>query len=227
MSPRLNVDSLCGGYGDTVVVDSVSFAIAPGEVLGVLGRNGAGKTTLCRLVTGALPLGGGRIEVDGEALGDVPAHRRRARGLGYLPQSQPAFDSLSVQENLSLAPSGCAPDAYFDRFPRLAQRSAQLAGTLSGGERKILGFVRAMCEDTCVLILDEPSEGVQPENIEHMAACILERAQAGASVVLCEQNIGLLRRVSDRFLGLETGRVAKYGTAEDISESDLRALVAL
>lgn len=227
MTSQFAVRNLSGGYGDTVVVKEVSLQVGRGEVLGVLGRNGAGKTTLARLVTGALPISAGEVLLNGRALQREPAHRRRALGLGYLPQTQVVFDTLNVRDNLSLTRTRCPPEAYYDRFPRLAQRQTQLAGTLSGGERKILGFVRAMIEDTDVVVLDEPSEGVQPENIELMAQCIRERADAGVSVILCEQNLGLIKRVADCCLCLETGCVVLDSAADLLSESDLRALIAL
>lgn len=137
------------------------------------------------------------------------------------------FDDLTVQENLNLGTNGKPPDRYFDLFPRLAERLKQPAGTMSGGERKILALVRAMIEDTTFIVLDEPTEGVQPENINRMADCLKERVAEGASVLLCEQNLNLLSDVSDWFLGLDSGRVTMTGSNASTTRKDLNAVLSL
>ncbi|MEM9604178.1 MAG: ATP-binding cassette domain-containing protein [Pseudomonadota bacterium] len=227
MTRGLVLETVCGGYGDTRVVHGMSGGVAPGEVLGVLGRNGAGKTTLARLASGALPLQAGSVRLDGRDLGRDPAHVRRRAGLGHMPQTGFVFDSLSVGDNLAIATTRGAPDAVLDCFPVLRERGAQPAGTLSGGERKLLGFARTILEDTAVVVLDEPSEGVQPENIERMAACLRARAAEGAAVLLLEQNVAFLHAVADRYLVVETGRVADEGAVADESLDSLRARVTL
>ena len=170
-APRLAFDNLSGGYGSTTIVRDLSGCAATGEVLCVLGRNGVGKTTLMKLLTGYLPCAQGRVLLgDTPVTGLDPAARRRA-GISYCPQVRPAFDDLSVRDNLTLmrANRRLAPfRGYFDRFPILERRLNQHAGTLSGGEKKMLSFVRGLAEDQPVILLDEPSEGVQWENILHM-----------------------------------------------------------
>ena len=227
MTALLEIEGLTGGYQDTNVVFDISLTVAAGGVLGILGRNGVGKTTLARLIQGSIAPAGGSIRLDGQRIDGLAAHARRRLGLGYMPQTAMVFDDLSVEENLTLGTNGRAADRYFDLFPRLAERLKQPAGTMSGGERKILAFVRAMMEDTRLIILDEPSEGVQPENIDHMATCLRERVHAGGGVLLCEQNLTLLSAVSDHFLGLDSGRVTMRGARETTTREDLLAVLTI
>lgn len=227
MTPLLDIDALTGGYRDTNVVFDLSTRIEQGQVLGVFGRNGVGKTTFARLVQGSLPPASGTIRLNGDAISGLRAHERRRLGIGCMPQTSMVFDDLTVRENLTLGTTGRAPEPYFDRFPRLAERLDQLAGTMSGGERKILAFVRTMIEDTQLLILDEPSEGVQPENIDHMAACIRERVTDGAGVMLCEQNLGFLTGVSDHYLGLDAGSVVLDKDKAQTTDAEIRAVLTL
>ena len=227
MTVLLEIDSLIGGYRDTNVVFDVSARIEAGSVLGVFGRNGVGKTTLARLVQGSLIAGAGDIRLEGSSVGTLPVHARRELGLGYMPQTSMVFDDLTVRENLNLGSNREAPDRYFERFPRLAERLDQPAGTMSGGERKILAFVRTMIEDTKLIVLDEPSEGVQPENIDHMADCLKERTAAGGGVLLCEQNLTFLTSISSWYLGLDAGTVVLDKPANEVSGADLRSILSL
>lgn len=227
MSVLMDIDALTGGYRDTNVIFDVSVRIEQGQVLGVFGRNGVGKTTLARLIQGSLPPASGTIRLNRTEISALRPHERRRLGIGYMPQTSMVFDDLTVRENLTLGQNGRTPDPYFDRFPRLVERLDQLAGTMSGGERKILAFVRTMLEDTQLIILDEPSEGVQPENIAHMADCIRQRTEDGASVFLCEQNLSLLRDVSDHFLGLDAGVVVLSKDKPQVTDAEIRAVLAL
>lgn len=227
MTVLLELSGLTGGYLDTHVLFDVSARIEAGTVLGVLGRNGVGKTTLCRLVQGVLPPFRGDIRLDERSVGGLAVHERRALGIGCMPQTAMVFDDLTVQENLELGRNREAPDRYFDRFPVLAQRLDQAAGTMSGGERKLLAFVRTMIENTRLIVLDEPSEGVQPENIEYMIECLRERVAAGAGVLLCEQNLGVLVSVSDWFLGLDAGSVVLNLPSAEASRDVLEEVLIL
>jgi len=227
MTALLEIDALTGGYRETNVLFDISAKIEAGHVLGVFGRNGVGKTTLCKLIKGGLVVDEGDIRLLGRSVAALPAHTRRHLGIGYMPQTSMVFDDLTVRENLSLGINRGTPERYFDRFPRLAERLDQPAGTMSGGERKILAFVRAMIENTSVLVLDEPSEGVQQENIVHMAECLKERSGAGAGILLCEQNLGLLTSVSSWYTGLDAGTVVLDKPANEASTAELRAVLSL
>ena len=154
-------EAITGGYGDTLVHRDLSLSVQGGEVLVVAGKNGCGKTTLARLLAGQNPLPAGRISLGAQDLSRQENWQRRAQGVVYMAQTQFVFDGLSVRENLALfetVPEELA--AYLDLFPRLRERQEQAAGTMSGGERKILGFVATLLQPGEVYILDEPSEGV-------------------------------------------------------------------
>ncbi len=179
--PLLSFAGVTGGYGATTVVRGVGGAVATGEACCVLGRNGVGKTTLMRLLTGHLPLQSGTVDFAGRSLDGLAPDRRHRLGLVYCPQERPVFDNLSVRDNLGLMePFDAHRHApLLAAFPILEARMDQSAGTLSGGERKILSFVRGVAETGRLLLLDEPSEGVQQENVERMAGFLREAKAAG------------------------------------------------
>lgn len=206
MTALLAISSLTGGYGETDVVFDVSLSVGPGEILGIFGRNGVGKSTLARLVQGSLAPSSGTLTFNGRDISALCAFKRRRLGIGYMPQTAMVFDDLTVRENLDLGMNANAVEPYFALFPRLEERLDQQAGTMSGGERKILSFVRAMIEDSTAIVLDEPSEGVQPENIRLMSDCLKERAESGAAIILIEQNLKFLCQTASRFVGMDSGR---------------------
>jgi ABC-type branched-subunit amino acid transport system ATPase component len=227
MTALLEIDGLTGGYHDTNVLFDVSLRIDTGKLLGVFGRNGVGKTTLARLVQGGIKPRNGELRYKGQSISKTTAYDRRHLGIGYMPQTSMVFDDLTVLENLTLGKTRLDPDHYFDQFPKLGERLYQQAGTMSGGERKILSFVRTLIEDTDLIILDEPSEGVQPENIEQMASCLQERVSDGAGIMLIEQNLGFLTKIADQYLGLDSGRTIYEGNAQDISVSQIRSFLTV
>lgn len=221
---RFAFEGVIGGYGSAEVVRGVDGAIAAGEVLCVIGRNGVGKTTLIKLLSGFLPCWHGRVLLDGRSIEGVAAAARRSLGITYCPQERPVFDDLSVRDNLTLMRAArdlgdFAP--YFERFPILARRLRQPGGTLSGGEKKILSFVRGLAEAQPLALLDEPSEGVQWENVLHMEALIAERKARGAAFVLVEQNLAFAERVADRYLVMDQGRVVLKGARAEIDRAQL------
>lgn len=215
------------GYGDTEILHGISGGVRKGEALGIFGRNGVGKTTLSRALTGEIPLYSGEITLAGKPISRSASFERRRRGISYMPQTNMVFDNLTVRENLSLANSKTSAESYFKVFPRLAERLDQQAGSMSGGERKILSFVRVMLEETEVVILDEPSEGVQPENIMNMQNCILDKQNAGVSIVLVEQNLSMLMDVADHFVGLDSGRTVFESVKEQCSREDLLKVLSV
>ena len=223
---RLTFDNLTGGYGSTTIVRGLSGGAAAGEVLCVLGRNGVGKTTLMKLLTGYLPCAAGRVLFgDTPITAHDPAARRRA-GITYCPQERPVFDDLSVRDNLTLMRDSrkLAPfRRYFDRFPILGRRLNQHAGTLSGGEKKMLSFVRGFAEDQPVILLDEPSEGVQWENILNMTALIDEKKSAGTALIVVEQNLAFAERIADHYLVMDQGRAMLEGSRSEIERSHVLA----
>ncbi|MEO6032939.1 MAG: ATP-binding cassette domain-containing protein [Burkholderiaceae bacterium] len=226
--PALAFDGLVAGYGDTVVLRGVNAVLQPGQVLGVLGRNGVGKTTLMRALAGFLPLMRGHVSLLGVDLARVPAQRRLAAGLAYAPQEDTVFTDLSVAENLRLHlnPRNAAEHAqryapYFEAFPRLLERARQRAGSLSGGERKLLSFTRTLALHVGVSLLDEPTEGVQPENIDRMSTLLRARCREGAAFVVVEQNLSFLDTIADQVLVLNHGECVLSGTRSAFSRDEL------
>ena len=179
-----------------------------------------------KLLFGYLPCLRGRVLLDGEPIEALDPSARRRAGLSYCPQERPVFDDLSVRDNLTLmrASRRLTPfRRYFDRFPILERRLNQHAGTLSGGEKKMLSFVRGLAEDQPVVLLDEPSEGVQWENILHMEALIAEKKAAGAAFIVVEQNLAFAERIADRYLVMDQGRAMLEGSRSEIDRSHVLA----
>ncbi|HTP71777.1 MAG TPA: ATP-binding cassette domain-containing protein [Burkholderiaceae bacterium] len=223
---RLRFDGVTGGYGDIDVVRAVSGRVTAGEVLCVIGRNGVGKSTLLKLLFGQLPCRAGSIELAGQAIERLEASQRRRLGLSYCPQERSVFDRLSVRDNLTLMRADRRLDDFeplFERFPILRRRLSQHAGTLSGGEKKMLSFVRGLSEAQPLLMLDEPSEGVQWENIEQMAGAIAQAKAGGRSFVVVEQNLAFAESIADRYLVIEQGTVVREGLRGEIEREQLLA----
>jgi branched-chain amino acid transport system ATP-binding protein len=177
-----------------------------------------------KLLLGYLPCTAGDVLVDGKSVvGRDPAERRRL-GMSYCPQERPVFDDLSVRDNLTLMRDTRRLEPfrhYFDRFPILERRLSQHAGTLSGGEKKMLSFVRGLAEDQPIILLDEPSEGVQWENVMHMAALIGEKKAAGAAFIVVEQNLAFAEQIADRYFVMDQGRSVLKGPAAAIARSQI------
>jgi urea transport system ATP-binding protein len=223
---RLAFEAVTGGYGSTTIVRDLTGAANSGEVLCVLGRNGVGKSTLMKLLFGYLPCRRGQVLLDGKPVSQLDPSARRQSGMTYCPQERPVFDDLSVRENLTLMRASRQLGAfrrYFDRFPILERRLTQHAGTLSGGEKKMLSFVRGLAEDQPIILLDEPSEGVQWENILHMIATISEKKAAGAAFVVVEQNLSFAERIADRYLIMDQGRAVLEGSSSVIDRGQILA----
>ncbi|MCR9135987.1 MAG: ATP-binding cassette domain-containing protein [Alphaproteobacteria bacterium] len=204
----LSLDKMQGGYGDVTVIHGFSAILSVGEAGFVTGRNGVGKTTLIRLIAGSLTPSGGVVRLRDREVTTDPAHRRRALGMSYAPQEHPVFDQLTVAENLTLHHRDRSLNRYDELltlFPRIGERLGQQAGTLSGGEKKILSFCRAAAEETDLVLLDEPTEGVQPENIALMAKVITAGKAAGRSYLIVEQNLSLIEMAADKAYLLDHG----------------------
>lgn len=215
---------LCGGYGDTQVLRPTSGEVDAGQVLAVLGRNGVGKSTLLKLLSGALPRLGGQIWLSGQALGETPAHRRYRAGMVCLPQERLVFDALSVRDNLCLHQPRADLEVYepmFEQFPRLKERLRVPAGLLSGGEKKLVAFARSLTSPAQVVLLDEPSEGVQEENIQRMATLIRTQCANGKAFVLVEQNLSFAAPLMDRVIVLDHGEVVLSGDQASVDRAGL------
>jgi len=207
-------NELVCGYGDTVVVRGVSGEVQTGHALAIVGRNGVGKSTLLKALAGQLPLTRGGIDWNGQALGDRPLHARLGLGIAFAPQENVVFGELTVADNLWLHLDDRNAERYaeaFGHFPLLQRRLGQRAGSLSGGERKLLSFARTMGLKAKLAMLDEPTEGVQPENIDRMAAMINRRKAGGDSFIIVEQNLEFVAAFADSVLVLDHGEVVLQG----------------
>jgi len=207
-------------YGDSHVLRDVSFTLAAGRVLALLGRNGAGKTTCMNVVIGWLAPRDGDVRLFGEPIGGLAPEAISRRGVGLVPQGRRVFPSLTVFENLCVAErrrgngaSSWSIERVFERFPVLQRRQGQLAGSLSGGEQQMLAIGRALVSNPRVLLLDEPSEGLAPRIVHEVGETLLSLKERGFSIVLVEQNTTLALRVADDVAILNTGRIVYEGTA--------------
>jgi branched-chain amino acid transport system ATP-binding protein len=212
-------------YGDSHILHGVGFSLKEGEVLALLGRNGAGKTTCISTIVGFLTPKDGDIRLFGEPIGGMSPERISRLGIGLVPQGRRIFPSLTVRENLIVARLRVNAAAkpwnvarIFELFPRLQERHAQFAGTLSGGEQQMLAIGRALMGNPRVLLLDEPSEGLAPLIVAEVGRTIKRLKQAGQSIVLVEQNRKLALEVADQAVILNTGRCVFAGEASEITE---------
>lgn len=199
-NPILEIDDLSSGYKELVVIKGISFDISEGNAVCLTGRNGVGKTTLMKVISGSLPIFSGQIKFNGDDIGQLPEYKRHALGLSSAPQEKIVFDNLTVKENLTLHYKDVDLDRYnvlFDKFPRISERLEQRAGTLSGGEKKLLSFVRVITEPTGLVLLDEPTEGVQAENIDLMKGIICDEKAEGRGFLIVDQNLPFLEGIAD------------------------------
>jgi branched-chain amino acid transport system ATP-binding protein len=223
-APALALEGVDALYGDSHVLHGVSFSLAEGEVLALLGRNGAGKTTCMNAVIGFLPPRSGRVRLFGEAIERLSPEAISRKGVGLVPQGRRVFPTLTVQENLEVAYQKKSRtwtlERVFDLFPRLAERAAQYAGSLSGGEQQMLAIARALMGNPRVLLLDEPSEGLAPLIVAEVGRTIARLKAEGQSIVLVEQNVKLALELADQIVILNTGRVAFAGPADAVRADD-------
>jgi branched-chain amino acid transport system ATP-binding protein len=207
----LEVEDIHVSYGKVKVLYGVSLNARPGEIHCLLGRNGAGKTTMMRAIMGLLPVAAGRIMMNGTDIARLPGHQIAQQRIGYVPQGRRLFPGLSVAENIEmgLMAGKSGPDTrahVLEMFPRLRERLGQQASTLSGGEQQMLATARALCLRPEVLLLDEPTEGLQPSMIDLIRQVILRMRDDGLAVILVEQRIDAILAVADRASFIENGR---------------------
>ena len=226
-SDALSLTNVHTFYGDSHILHGVSFSLQAGGVLALLGRNGAGKTTCISAIIGFLTPRGGEIRLFGESIEGLSPERISHLGVGLVPQGRRIFPSLSVRENLivaqqreSTSENAWNVERIYALFPRLRERHAQYAGTLSGGEQQMLAIGRALMGNPRVLLLDEPSEGLAPLIVAEVGRTIKRLKEEGQSIVLVEQNIQLALDVADQAVILNTGRCVFAGTAGEILNNE-------
>ena len=219
----LKLHSLNVAYGKAQVLRDLSLQVSAGEILCLLGRNGAGKTTTMKAIMGLLPLMSGAVVLAGQTISDKPAHHVPKAGIGYIPQGRRLFGELSIAQNLEVAMIARRSkpevlEGVLDLFPRLRERYHQRAQTLSGGEQQMLATARALCLEPKVLLLDEPTEGLQPSMIEAIRQVIMIMRDRGVAIILVEQRVDAVLSVADRVSFIENGR-----NLETLEAADLRA----
>ena len=217
----LELDSVAASYGSVRILHGVSFSAAPGEVLCLLGRNGAGKTTTLKTIMGLVDLSVGRVMLDGETISGLPPEHVPGHGVGYVPQGRRLFTELTVAENLEIGlmargSDAAARDRALELFPVLRDRLRQRAGTLSGGEQQMLAIARALCLEPRVLLLDEPTEGLQPSMVALIRDVIGDLADQGVTIVLVEQRIDAVREIASNVVFIENGETALTLPASDL-----------
>jgi branched-chain amino acid transport system ATP-binding protein len=227
VSDALSLTNVHAFYGDSHILHGVSFSLAPGAVLALLGRNGAGKTTCISTIIGLLAPREGEITLYGDPIAGLTPERISHLGIGLVPQGRRVFPSLTVRENLIVAAqrrdTGTAPwtlDGIYDLFPRLRVRHTQFAGTLSGGEQQMLAIGRALMGNPRVLLLDEPSEGLAPLIVAEVGRTISRLKREKQSIVLVEQNLKLALDVADAAVILNTGRCVFAGQANKLQDNE-------
>ncbi len=210
------VEDLVSGYGRIGVLDGVSLGVAAGECVGILGHNGMGKSTLLRTIVGLVPTWRGSVRIDGKPIDKLPPHRRAHAGIGYVPQGRQIFPGLSVRENLHFGalakhrPREQAEAEAIEEFPELKRLLDRPGGALSGGEQQLLALARALAGAPRLLLLDEPTEGIQPSIVQAMIERIGDlRRKRGLAVLLVEQNLDFIRGLADRVLLIHRGRIVR------------------
>ena len=223
----LKVEDIHAAYGQVKVLFGISLEARPGEILCLVGRNGAGKTTTLKAIMGLLPIQSGQISLDGEDIGTLPAHEVPRKRIGYVPQGRRLFPDLTVAENIEMGLMTCKADRatrdwVLDIFPRLGERLKQRAATLSGGEQQMLATARALCLRPRVLLLDEPTEGLQPSMIETIRQVVIRMRDDGVAIVLVEQRVDAVLSIANHVAFIEHGLSAETVTAQSLREDQTK-----
>ncbi|GBD47579.1 urea ABC transporter ATP-binding subunit UrtE [Methylopila sp. Yamaguchi] len=222
----LDVDSLRVAYGQSEVLHGMNFSVAPNEIVAIMGRNGMGKTTLMKAMMGILPTTAGSIRLGGEDINGLKSHQRVKKGVAYVPQGRMVFSTMTVKENIEtgLTASGDrkVPDDIYELFPVLLEMKGRRAGNLSGGQQQQLAIARALATKPKVLLLDEPTEGIQPSIIREMARTLRRiRDDRGLSIVVSEQVLSFALDVADRVLVVENGEIVHDAQRADVDEAQV------
>ena len=224
----LSLSNVSAGYGGFQALFDVSLEVKAGESVAVIGPNGAGKTTLLRVISKLIEATSGEIRMEGRALTTVPAHEVVARGIAHVPENRRLFPRLTVEENLRMGAFEVSSRKFFGRrlefvydlFPRMKERRAQLAGTLSGGEQQMCAIGRALMSGPKLLLLDEPSAGLAPVVVQSIFGMVRRICGEGYTVLIVEQNVRQVLKVVSRAYLLETGRIRDSGPAAELLGSE-------
>jgi len=225
----LNVQGISAGYGKIPILDQVTFAVNEGEFVGILGPNGMGKTTLLRALMGFLPATSGRVEFAGRDVTALEPYQRARLGFGFVPQGREIFPGLTVYDNLRMGyskrPGSTEHEtiaALLEEFPRLKPLLDRLGGSLSGGEQQLLAIARCLCGKPRLVLLDEPTEGIQPSIVDDIVATLQRmRDESSLTLILVEQNVDIIATLSQRILAIRKGRIVDESQREDLHDVSL------
>ena len=225
----LDVQGLRTGYGRIPILNGVGFSVDEGEFIGILGHNGMGKTTLLRALMGFLPATSGRVQFAGQDVTTLEPYRRARLGLAYVPQGRDIFPGLSVYDNLRMGcvkqPSGGETETIaevLEEFPRLKSLLDRSGGALSGGEQQLLAIARCLCGKPRLVLLDEPTEGIQPSIIDEIVETLQRlRGNSGLTMILVEQNLDFIAALSQRILVIQKGRITQEVKPDDLHQASL------
>ncbi|MFA3921056.1 urea ABC transporter ATP-binding subunit UrtE [Ruegeria hyattellae] len=230
----LKLSDLTLHYGHSQILNGISMEAVQGEVTCVMGTNGVGKTSLMKAISGAHPRSGGELELDGKQMGVLPAHQMAWKGVAYVPQGREIFPLLTVRENLETgfsclpASEHFVPDDIFDMFPVLKKMQNRRGGDLSGGQQQQLAIARALITRPRLLLLDEPTEGIQPNIIQQIGEVIRHlRKTSGMAIVLVEQYFDFAYDLADRFVVLRRGEILVKGTRDDLTRDQVLQVVTV
>jgi len=219
----LKVDAIDVAYDKVQVLFGMSLHVAPGEILCLLGRNGAGKTTTLKSIMGLVPVRSGTILFNGTTLNSIAPHRIPFEGIAYVPQGRRLFAELSVRQNMEIGMmvggrNKAVQESVLNMFPRLRERLKQRAETLSGGEQQMLAMARALCTQPKLIMLDEPTEGLQPSMISLIKEVILQLQKQNVAIILVEQHVDTVRDLADRIAFVEHGRNPETVTSDALNQ---------
>jgi len=228
----LEVQNLCAAYGQSEVLHGIDLSARAGEIVTLVGRNGMGKSTLMKSLIGVMPTRSGQIVINGADVSALPSYQRVAHGLAYVPQGRQIFGTMTVKENIEsgLVVTGKSkiPQEIFDLFPILADFAKRRGGNLSGGQQQQLAIARALASDPKVLLLDEPTEGIQPSIIKDLARVLRDiRSMRNICIVVCEQVLSFILDIADRILVMEGGRIVHADTRDHVDEATITRFLAV
>lgn len=230
----LDVSDLWAGYGATPILQGVTMSVSRGEIVGVIGRNGVGKSTLMRCLIGLLQTWRGSISFMEQDVTALEADARARAGFGYIPQGRDVFPQMTVEENLQVGeliggPGGKKlPELVYEYFPRLKERRRQAAGTMSGGEQQQLAIGRALIGNPSLMILDEPSEGIQPSIVQHICEALRSfRSELGTTIIFVEQNLDTILAIAERCYIMEKGKITRSLAGGEVNEGNVREQLLL